>query len=325
MRDRGAYYRSVRRDGQPRRVYVGRGELADLIEQREQVARSIREMQRLQLACQVVEAEMEAEAPAPFVELYQQARTAAGLAMVAAGFHQHKREWRRRRMSSNQKSTANGKTSGAGIISQLQPGFLTMPPGYTFREAADLYKRAQGGDEAALPLVREMLAQPARPDGYSNITAAGGDTLRVAQYGLILGLAGKDLVRQEALKAWVVQLRGELRGDNPTAVEALLAENVISSALHHAYLEFEFAVTRKHPPVLLVWEKAIALAQRRLLSAIKALETVRGVAVPILVGAIERPRIAANAPAVLPLEQAGELVDDCDIFEIDLPSEASQS
>src|SRR5262245_17507776 len=95
--EKGRYYtRSKKVNGRVVREYVGRGPVAELVAQRDALERQQREAERA--ARQAKRAELEA-LDAPLDELNDLAELLARAALVAAGFHQHKRgEWRKRRV-----------------------------------------------------------------------------------------------------------------------------------------------------------------------------------------------------------------------------------
>jgi len=93
---RGYYYRVHKRAGRVVREYVGAGEVARLIAQMDALERQQRQAERA--ADRAKRAELEA-LDAPLNELNDLADTLARAALVAAGYHQHKRgEWRKRRV-----------------------------------------------------------------------------------------------------------------------------------------------------------------------------------------------------------------------------------
>jgi hypothetical protein len=93
---RGYYYRSRRRDGRPRREYVGRA--ADpMIRAAAELDAAEREDRRLAaLELHQLRAELSA-LDAPVSDLDVLADLAARAALEALGMHRHKGEWRRRR------------------------------------------------------------------------------------------------------------------------------------------------------------------------------------------------------------------------------------
>jgi hypothetical protein len=93
--DKGRYYtRSRKVNGRVVREYVGSGEAAELAAQMDAINRTVREAERE--ARRAEKAELDA-LDARVTELDELADQLAHAALVAAGFHQHKRgEWRKR-------------------------------------------------------------------------------------------------------------------------------------------------------------------------------------------------------------------------------------
>jgi len=88
------YYRKEREGSSVKSVYVGRGEIAHMISQiqassplLERLARAIRSPQ--QIKCDKADAAL--EQATDLIDLLTQS------ALLAAGFHSHHRQWRRRR------------------------------------------------------------------------------------------------------------------------------------------------------------------------------------------------------------------------------------
>ena len=93
--DRGYYYRSERRAGHPRRQYLGAGAVAELASKLDDSRRE----QSLALAARWRSERGECEALDGLLdELDEMADLVAHAALLAAGYHRHKRgEWRKRR------------------------------------------------------------------------------------------------------------------------------------------------------------------------------------------------------------------------------------
>jgi hypothetical protein len=94
--DRGRYYtRSKKVGGRVVREYVGTGRVAEMAAEVDAIERQQREAERA--ARRTERAELEA-LDIPLDELNDLADLLAHTALLAAGFHQHKRgEWRKRR------------------------------------------------------------------------------------------------------------------------------------------------------------------------------------------------------------------------------------
>lgn len=88
------YYRNVRRGGKPRKEYVASGVMAELVADIDATAKEQRKQHR--------EAEKQARlrlerADESISALEKQSSLLLHAALHAAGFHQHKREWRLKR------------------------------------------------------------------------------------------------------------------------------------------------------------------------------------------------------------------------------------
>ena len=92
--DRLYYYQSERVDGRVRKRYVGRGEVAELVAHADETRRAVRERRRQDERAELERARELSEAGA---ELDAVAEILARAEMVAAGYHDHRGEWRRRR------------------------------------------------------------------------------------------------------------------------------------------------------------------------------------------------------------------------------------
>jgi hypothetical protein len=91
---RSYYYRKERDGGQVRSIYTGRGEMANLIAQFEAMQNDEREEKRLLAR---MERERVQEQDAELDALGEIIQELAAATLIAHGYHQHKREWRRRR------------------------------------------------------------------------------------------------------------------------------------------------------------------------------------------------------------------------------------
>jgi hypothetical protein len=88
------YYQSERVDGRVRKKYVGTGEIAELVAHADETIRRTRAERRERVRAELEEARGLASAAD---ELNEAAEILARAEMVAAGYHRHKGEWRRRR------------------------------------------------------------------------------------------------------------------------------------------------------------------------------------------------------------------------------------
>jgi hypothetical protein len=92
---RGYYYRARKVDGRVVREYVGAGDVAALVAQMDDLEREKRKLARIEELARREEAEA---LDAPLDELDELTELLARAALLAAGYHCHKRgEWRKRR------------------------------------------------------------------------------------------------------------------------------------------------------------------------------------------------------------------------------------
>lgn len=135
-----------------------------------------------------------------------------------------------------------------------------------------MIRRAQAGDEAVVPALREFLRRRGAADAF------GGNLAWSAMSALVRAHAGSDLLVREAIfgKLDLLYLRLCSESEKPTAVEELLIERVVSTWLHLHSLEEQYAST-PDPMIIQMscYQRAISAAQFRYLSAIKELAEIR--------------------------------------------------
>jgi hypothetical protein len=147
-------------------------------------------------------------------------------------------------------------------------------------------KRAQSGDAAVVPTLRRLFDNPAAVD------MLGGDLAREAQNQLIRKFAGKNHLFAEAIPRKLELLRSELAGPNPTPLEKLLVERIVSCWLHLHHLETNYGAAGSMSLDLgNYYQRGIARAQKNYLSAIKALAMIRKLALPALQVNIARKQV----------------------------------
>jgi hypothetical protein len=162
----------------------------------------------------------------------------------------------------------------------------------------EVLHRAERGDAASLPVLRELLKNP------KVVKACGGDLARRIEDSLITSAAGNNLAFREALVQKTSQMRADLAGDNPTAMELLLVERIVTSWLHLHLLQLEFVqngeISLRDD---LFRQRVLDGCQKRYFAAIKALAVVRKLGLPVLQVNIGRNQVnLAQASAFSPLE-----------------------
>ena len=95
QRGKNSYYYKKERDGsRVRSVYVGRGEVAQMISKLQASSTDLEKLMKAQKSLETHEfqrAEVALDRAVEFTQLFTQA------ALLSAGFHTHKRQWRRKR------------------------------------------------------------------------------------------------------------------------------------------------------------------------------------------------------------------------------------
>jgi exonuclease III len=161
------------------------------------------------------------------------------------------------------------------------------------QELQDAIDRAHEGDRAALPIIREHLAS--RPDDYWRMV----DYARVVQNGQIKSYTGTGLYVQEVMNQRVERLRNDLEGENPSPLESLLVERIISCYLHVNFAENEYTDSiggGTRIEVAEYMQKRLDRAHRRYLAAVKALAQVRKMGPAIQINIARKQLNVAGAP-----------------------------
>jgi len=162
-------------------------------------------------------------------------------------------------------------------------------------ELRDAIERAQDGDETALPIIREHLQ--ARPDNYWQLV----NYARVVQNAQIKAYTGDGLYVQEVMHEVVRRLRKDLEGENPSPLESLLVDRIISCYLHVNFAENACAETIGAGERLEDAEykqKRLDRAHKRYLAAVKALAQIRKMGPAIQINIARKQLNVAGAPAL---------------------------
>ncbi len=142
----------------------------------------------------------------------------------------------------------------------------------TRQEINEIVRRAESGDKAVLPVLREMFELgPELANVY-------GDLAKRAQRELIAAMAGENLLMRETVPCKLEDMKEELAGPSPTPLEKLLVERVVACwlALQHAELLWtQRSSGRVRVQELDFYQRHLDRAQKRYLSAIRALAQIR--------------------------------------------------
>lgn len=167
---------------------------------------------------------------------------------------------------------------------------LETPKPKTKEDYRSLIEKASKGDESVLPVLRELIQQ-----SPSLIESVGGDLPKTIERTILGSMAGDNLFFREAVNQKLNTLRNELSGANPSPLERLLIDRVVVAwlRLHDAELRqvkaasMPIAVAKYH-------EGRIETLNRQFLTSVKALATVRKLAIPVLIGQINIAAKQAN-------------------------------
>ena len=110
---------------------------------------------------------------------------------------------------------------------------LAKPRGWD-RPVPDINKiirKAEDGDKEAFAEVKEMLERAGTVD------VLGGNVAREALQRLVKSACGDNPVIREATDRKFDQMRADLLGPNPTALERLLVERIVATWYHLHHLE----------------------------------------------------------------------------------------
>lgn len=158
-------------------------------------------------------------------------------------------------------------------------------------EIVDIVGRAQQGDATALGPLRELLKEmPYLVD------ALQGNLVSLIESRYAEKLGSKNLAFMEALKRKVQTIRDDLEGPEPTPIEKMLIDRIAVCWLHLQHAELVYALKEGRTIHQADYQqKRIDRAHRRFISALKALATVRRLAVPVL---IAQMNVAQNQVAI---------------------------
>jgi hypothetical protein len=158
------------------------------------------------------------------------------------------------------------------------------------RDAAALLKLAQAGDNAALAELRQVF--DTKPELWATI----GDLGKQAELSWIGVASGGDALISEALSRRIADLRQELAGPASTVLERLLIDRILVTWIQVHHLDRMSAGESLTCHQREYMQRSLDRAQRRYISAIRSLATVRRLLLPTLQVNIAREQVnVANA------------------------------
>jgi hypothetical protein len=260
----GTYYtRSRKINGRVVREYVGTGPLAELAAEMDSLERRRREEDAE--AWRAERERLEA-LEAPVARLCEITEALAHDTLLASGYRRHNRgEWRKRRVS----TTKQNMTAGSPMKTNHNVKEDSLP---SVDEIRNLLRRAESGDETALPVVRKEM------DLFPKLASQCGDLARIAQHELISVMSGKNLLMKEALPRKLEAMREELAGPTPTPLEKIMVERVAACwlAVQHAeLLVAQQTFGNVAVQQIELYQRRLDHSHRRYLSAIRTLAQIR--------------------------------------------------
>jgi hypothetical protein len=137
----------------------------------------------------------------------------------------------------------------------------------------ELVKKAEKGNKKAVPEIREILK------GSPELAWRLLNFATLAEHQFIERLTkDEDFVSKEALERQLAAMREEIAGENPSALERLLAERVVATWLQVQFFEGVYATSVFKNMTLAQdndYQKRLDRTYRRHLSAIRTLAQIR--------------------------------------------------
>src|SRR5215203_3063131 len=168
-------------------------------------------------------------------------------------------------------------SGGASVSNELE---LSNETNARLRELRILSEKAEAGEKGARRELRKAIR-----NSTPEVVAKASDIARKGHKILIGTAAGGDSLMEEALSARLDLMRAQIAGEDPTPLEALLTERVVScwmlvellEALTSAQLQTGEHMKDKRVPdsllkLILKWQES---AHRRYLTAMRELARIR--------------------------------------------------
>ena len=281
------YVRSLRRGGKVTSEYVGSGVLA-LGAARSDAER--REARAIEAAAWHRERSRLEAAERMLADLCRGAILIAHAALEARGFHQHKRQWRRKRRMSETTETTPAISPESDEMTSTD-----------MDEVLQIMKRAQKGDQEVLPRLRELF--DTNPSVRDHLLEGRLRIGALAEDALIELSCGPNLLAREIQIRDLDRTAADLAGADATATERLLARRAAQCWQAVQWYESDYhrqiteGVSLSQGVFL---QKLIDGAHRRLLQTLRTLELVRRLARPgpsVAVSVAQKVTVEAPVPA----------------------------
>jgi hypothetical protein len=268
------YYRSQRVEGRVVCRYAGTGPVAELTARIDALCQARRRLEGEKAREESARWEL---ADAPLRELERCTDLLVRAALVLAGYHRHHRgPWRKRR----------------GPVLNGAPDRPATSPPADLEHLKEVLAQAERGDVLVLPELRAALeAHLATWEQY-------GELARQARDGWLDYIAGDNLVLRESLTRRLEAFGEDLTAEQSSPLEQLLIGRLVACRLlvECADLVGTRSLTGSESARRVAWRRS-EVAQRRLLTAIKQLASVRKLLKP--------PRLLRMLPVESPKAAIG--------------------
>jgi hypothetical protein len=270
------FYRSVRVNGQPRKVYLGGGAAGEAHARLDARERRQRAHDRASMGAERARLCL---ADAALDGLKAAAALLTRAMLLTAGYHDHRGLWRMRAMKTSRKATkaATATQAPEQETAPKPPEPSASTDGAATAETAAeltarlkaLVARADAGDGRALAGLRRFLDD--HPEVWEHI----GDLAARAERAWIEVIAGDDHLAVESYQRQVARMKADLNGPHATRTESLLVEQVVSCWLAMKYDEMAAALQGGSAEQAGLRLRRAESTQRRYASALKLLVLLR--------------------------------------------------
>jgi hypothetical protein len=266
------YYRSVRRNGQPRREYVGSGYFAELAWSLDEVTRQVQREEQEQAERRFWREDRRMDKlEAKLDRVAERIERAVSSAMQAAGYHRHgyHGRWRRAR---TMKTLTDHHVKTRDKLTRKQHDARSI-------EYKDLLEGCLKNTLSDNEMDR--FGKLTRECGTAHTIGGPGENL-VRDIATHFGGPPKSQIGEITFKAWWADTLAEVTGENPSPIERMLAFRIVCTwalmnIFERRYLQWANELTASQDNTM---GRRIARIHGQFLRACKALEEIRKVPVP---------------------------------------------
>jgi hypothetical protein len=150
---------------------------------------------------------------------------------------------------------------------------LPQSPNYIRETIRSLTERAAatGNKQAADVLAAWLRRHPEMRETVRQLD----DLCTQAEIAWVSALAGKDIVRERAVRDEIERMKGELLGEAPSPLDRVMVSNFIVAYLANQHAAIAAARPAEHSAVAAARDRRAESTQRRLLLAMKGMTLIR--------------------------------------------------